>query len=175
MLRSIQLLLCLIIRLFRSRRNLLLENIALRQQLITLKRKHTKPRLSHFDRLFWVMVRRMWSKWKDALVIVTPETVVGWYKNSEILTVLVPQQYANSRAAHTACFQATSPQFRSVPDCLAFILPIQRHGCIHVLHYGETFGFVTVELGAIFHCGSAICSHSRKGAWASPRAPIGSM
>jgi putative transposase len=80
MLRSIRLLLCVIVRLFRSQRSLLLENLALRQQLVTLKRKHPKPRLSHFDRLFWVMVRRMWSKWKDALVIVTPETVVGWHR-----------------------------------------------------------------------------------------------
>jgi hypothetical protein len=26
------------------------------------------------------MVRRTWSKWKEALVIVTPETVVGWHR-----------------------------------------------------------------------------------------------
>jgi putative transposase len=29
-----------------------------------------------------MMVRRTWSKWKEALVIVTPETVVGWHRAS---------------------------------------------------------------------------------------------
>lgn len=80
MLRLFQILVCLILRLFRSQRNLLLENLTLRQQLLTLKRKHPKPRLSRFDRLFWVMVRRMWPRSKEALVIVTPETVVGWHR-----------------------------------------------------------------------------------------------
>src|SRR5216683_3962548 len=80
MLRSPRLLLCLFARLFHSRRDLLPENLALRRQLVTLKRKSPKPRLSHFDRLFRVMVRRLWSKWKEALVIVNPETVVGWHR-----------------------------------------------------------------------------------------------
>lgn len=75
-----RLLFYLVVRLFRSRRNLLLENLALRQQLLALKRKHPKPRLSHFDRLFWVMFRWTWSQWKEALVIVKPETVVGWHR-----------------------------------------------------------------------------------------------
>src|SRR5215467_13054214 len=60
MLRSFRHLLCLIVRLFRSKRNLLLENLALRQQLLIFKRKHPKPRLSHFDRLFWVLAKRLW-------------------------------------------------------------------------------------------------------------------
>src|ERR1700733_9515799 len=80
MLRSLRLLFCLIVRLFRSRRNLLLENLALRQQLMTLKRRNPKPRFSDLDRLFWVMVRRTWAKWREALMIVTPETVVGWHR-----------------------------------------------------------------------------------------------
>ncbi len=80
MLRSFRLLLCFCARLFRSRHDLLLENLALRQQLLTLKRKNPKPRLSHFDRLFWVIARRLWSNWKKTLVIVTPETVVSWHR-----------------------------------------------------------------------------------------------
>jgi putative transposase len=80
MLSSLRLLLCLVVRLFCSQRNLLLENIALRQQLLTLKRKNPKPRLSHFDRLFWVIARQVWSAWKQALVIVTPQTVVHWHQ-----------------------------------------------------------------------------------------------
>ena len=39
---------------FRTRQNLMLENLALRQQLVVLKRKHPKPRLGLLDKLFWV-------------------------------------------------------------------------------------------------------------------------
>jgi transposase InsO family protein len=69
-----------LIRIFRSRRNLLLENLALRQQLTVLKRKHPKPKLRMLDILFWVVTRRFWSGWKQSLVVVTPETVVRWHR-----------------------------------------------------------------------------------------------
>jgi putative transposase len=69
-----------LIRFFRSRRSLLLENLALRQQLAVLKRRHPCPGLSPFDKLFWVVVRRFWSGWKEAQVVVTPETVVRWHR-----------------------------------------------------------------------------------------------
>jgi putative transposase len=70
-----------ILRLFHSRRRLLLENLALRQQLAVLKRKHPRPRLSRFDRFFWVLARRFWSGWKQTLIIVGPETVVRWHRS----------------------------------------------------------------------------------------------
>jgi hypothetical protein len=65
-------------RLFRTRRDILLENLALRQQLAVLKRKHPKPWLVASERLFWVLLRRFWCGWKQALIIVQPETVVRW-------------------------------------------------------------------------------------------------
>ena len=64
---------------FRDRRSLMLENLALRQQLVVLKRKHPRPKLGPLDKLFWVLVRR-WSQWKEALLIVLPETVVRWHR-----------------------------------------------------------------------------------------------
>jgi putative transposase len=67
-------------RSFYSRRDLLLENLALRQQLLTCQRRKTRPRLARLDRLFWVVTRRFWSRWREALVIVTPETVVRWHR-----------------------------------------------------------------------------------------------
>ena len=69
-----------LIRLLRSRRELALENLALRQQLGVLKRRHPRPNLGTFDRLFWVVARRVWFGWKQSLIIVTPETVVGWHR-----------------------------------------------------------------------------------------------
>ena len=69
-----------ILRLFRSRRGLLLENLALRQQLAALKRRHPRPRLAAFDKLFWVLAPKFWPGWKSSLLIVTPETVARWHR-----------------------------------------------------------------------------------------------
>jgi putative transposase len=60
--------------------SLLLENLALRQQLVTLKRRNPRPSLGLFDKLFWVIARRVWSAWKQSLLNVTPETVVRWHQ-----------------------------------------------------------------------------------------------
>jgi len=76
MFRFIGLCLGTLVRLLRARRSLLLENLALRQQLAVLKRCHPQPRLDLLDKLFWVAVRRFWSGWRQSLIAVTPETVV---------------------------------------------------------------------------------------------------
>lgn len=65
---------------FRSRYNLGIEILALRQQLGVLQRKHPRPRLRIQDRIFWVLLRRLWPAWRNVLVIVKPETVVGWHR-----------------------------------------------------------------------------------------------
>jgi len=52
--------------------------VALRLQLSVLKRKNPRPRLSPWDQLFWVFLRRVWSRWAEVLVVVKPETVVRW-------------------------------------------------------------------------------------------------
>ena len=64
----------------RSQGDLALENLALRQQLATFKRNHPRPRISCFDRGFWILLRRIWSKWINTLIIVKPETVVKWHR-----------------------------------------------------------------------------------------------
>jgi putative transposase len=74
------LLLGTILRVFHARRALLLENLALRQQLAALKRRHPRPRLTVFDKVFWVLAHRFWSGWKQVLIVVTPETVVRWHR-----------------------------------------------------------------------------------------------
>src|SRR5438552_7943265 len=80
MLRFLKLYFGPLVRLLRSRQSLLLENLALRQQLVVLKRRHPRPSLGVFDRLFWVVARRVWTSWKQSLIIVTPETVVRWHR-----------------------------------------------------------------------------------------------
>jgi len=69
----------LFIRVFRSRRDLLLENLALRQQLVVMKQRYPRPQVSTSDKLFWVILRRLWPEWMHALILVQPETVVRWH------------------------------------------------------------------------------------------------
>src|ERR1039458_9518942 len=80
MLHMIGLFLASFFRLFRSRRSLWLENLALRQQLVVFKRKHPRPRLAAFDKLFWVLARKYWPRWKQALIVVSLETIPRWHR-----------------------------------------------------------------------------------------------
>ena len=63
-----------------TRHDLGLEILALRQQVAVLKRKHPRPRLGNLDRWFWLALRRCWPRWTQALIVVKPETVVGWHR-----------------------------------------------------------------------------------------------
>ena len=64
----------------RPQRELALENLALRQQLAILKRKSKRPKLTKTDRAFWVALCRLWPDWQNALILVKPETVIGWHR-----------------------------------------------------------------------------------------------
>jgi putative transposase len=71
----------IVVRVFiRSYTDTALEVLALRQQLGVLKRKRSRPRLGGSDRLFWVLLRQLWSRWAEALIIVNPDIVVGWHR-----------------------------------------------------------------------------------------------
>ena len=65
---------------FRSRSDAGIEILALRQQVAVLKRKRPRPILNSLDRLFWTTLRHVWSRWTEVLVIVNPETVIGWHR-----------------------------------------------------------------------------------------------
>ncbi len=65
---------------FTCRVDLALEILALRQQVAVLKRKRPRPQLSGIDRLFWTPLRGIWPRWAEVLLIVKPETVVGWHR-----------------------------------------------------------------------------------------------
>ena len=63
-----------------THRSLALENLALRQQLAILQRSSKRPCLTRTDRLFWLLLSRIWRGWADSLAIVTPETVIRWHR-----------------------------------------------------------------------------------------------
>ena len=67
-----------------SRLDLVLENIALRHQLMVLQRprRSSAPHLTGVDRLFWSLLSRQWPRWREALLILQPETVKRWQKTS---------------------------------------------------------------------------------------------
>jgi hypothetical protein len=63
-----------------SQKDLVLENLALREQLLALHAKRPRRRLSLRHRLFWVALRRLWSGWQEPLVLVTPRTIIAWHQ-----------------------------------------------------------------------------------------------
>ena len=66
--------------LTRSRLELMLENALLRQQLIVLKRQTKRPRFTWRDRTLFVLLSSKLRTWKNALVIVQPDTVLRWHR-----------------------------------------------------------------------------------------------
>ena len=71
-----------LLRGIKTHRALVLENLALRNQLAVLQRAARRPCLRRSDRLFWVLLSRLWSGWADALSLVKPETVIRWHRTS---------------------------------------------------------------------------------------------
>jgi hypothetical protein len=69
-----------LIAAFPSHQELVLENLALRQQLFALHTKRPRRRLGILDKFFWVVLRRVWSGWRRSLILVTPDTVVRWHQ-----------------------------------------------------------------------------------------------
>jgi hypothetical protein len=65
---------------FLSQADLVLENLALRQQLAAFARNGRRPRIVATDRLFWIALRRLWLRWSNVLIFVKPETVVRWHQ-----------------------------------------------------------------------------------------------
>jgi hypothetical protein len=65
----------------RSKPELVLENALLRQQLAVLQRQAQRPKLSWRDRTLIVLLASKLRSWKQALVIVQPDTVLRWHRD----------------------------------------------------------------------------------------------
>jgi putative transposase len=66
--------------ILKSRRDLLLENLALRHQLLVLTRNAKPPRWTASDRALWARLAHTWSRWRSVLRLVQPDTVIGWHR-----------------------------------------------------------------------------------------------
>jgi hypothetical protein len=85
---------------FSSRENLILENLALRQQLLALHAKRPRRRLAVPHKLFWVALKTFWSDWTKPLVLGAPRIVVSahycrvsWHGGVELLHFAFPEAY----------------------------------------------------------------------------------
>ena len=58
------------------------ENVALRHQVEVLMRTKRRPALRSGDRLLSIALSRSWTAWRTHLVIVQPETVMRWHRDS---------------------------------------------------------------------------------------------
>ena len=79
--KTLRILVSLVWSKIKTTLNLAVENIALRQQLAVMKRTNKRPNIRVTDRLFWVLLSRIWTGWRQSLVIVKPNTVVRWHRN----------------------------------------------------------------------------------------------
>lgn len=66
--------------LARSKPQLITENLLLRQQLIVLNRSIKRPHFTYADRALFVLLASWLPAWREALLIVKPETILRWHR-----------------------------------------------------------------------------------------------
>src|SRR5712692_4477183 len=101
----------------RNRRDLALENLALRQQVAILRRQVRRPKLTLADRLFWVGLMRTWDGWKDSLILVRPETVIRWFREGF-------KWYWTRRSRRLVGRPGVDPELRSLVRTMAMANPL---------------------------------------------------
>ena len=69
-----------VLDLTRSKAELIAENTFLRQQVIVLQRSVKRPKFRNRDRLVMVLLARLNARWRSALLLVQPKTLLGWHR-----------------------------------------------------------------------------------------------
>ena len=64
----------------KSRHQLVLENLASRQQVTMLRQSAKRPRATVADKLFWILFSRYVDGWRKVLYGLHPDTVVRWHR-----------------------------------------------------------------------------------------------
>jgi hypothetical protein len=91
-----------------------IENAALRMQIAAFQRKRKRPLLTTLDRVFWVILRTLWSDWRHPFLYVQADTVVRWQRErfrrfwavvrqQSIRTKVAMPQYVCSRDGGLQC------------------------------------------------------------------------
>ena len=68
--------------LLKSSDSLVIENLALRQQLAAYARCQKRVHVQPHERVFWVALSKTWASWRSALIMVKPATVIAWHRRS---------------------------------------------------------------------------------------------
>src|SRR3989449_9499249 len=102
-----------------------LENLALRHQLAVYKKMVNRPKLLNSDRLFWLALSRAWAGWRQALVIVSPNTVLRWQRRR------FREYWARLSARPAAGHPRVSRQFRALVARMAQANPLWGAPRIH--------------------------------------------
>ena len=120
----------------RLRHDLALEVQALRYQLMVLERQTRRPRLRRSDRCFWLLLIRLWPNWRNPLIILQPETLIGWQragfrifwrwksrrrlgrpeKDQELIELIRDELPRLGLTASTATIRKYRPKFRGKPS-----------------------------------------------------------
>jgi hypothetical protein len=64
----------------KTQRRLALENVALRHQVVMLKRSVKRARPNMLDRFFWISFARFVSDWRKSVIASHPDTIVRWHR-----------------------------------------------------------------------------------------------
>jgi hypothetical protein len=65
----------------RNRKDLVVENAILRQQLIILNRQVKRPKFTNGDWLKLIFLSRLTQFWDKALLLVQPQTLLPWHRD----------------------------------------------------------------------------------------------
>jgi len=123
-----------------THRELALENLVLRQQLAVWKARQPRPRLTEMDRIFWVLLSRLWTSWRDSLQVVRPETVVGWHRQGF-------RRYWAWKSRHRRGRSMISTELRDLIRRMSYANPLWGAPRIHgeLLKLGVTVSQATVS------------------------------
>ena len=132
--------------LFAKRADLVAENLALRQQLVVLHRKTTRPRLKTKDRVFWLWLARSWDGWRESLIVVKPATVVRWHRQGF-------KYYWAWKSRHKGGRPAVAPEVRDLIRTMSRANPLWGAPRIHgeLLKLGIDLSQTTVAKYMIRH------------------------
>ena len=158
--------------LARWKSELVAENALLRQQLIILRRQSKRPVCSKRDRILLVLLAKAVRAWRQALLIVQPETLLRWHRQGFRLFWKQKSKPKSAQAKVSAetCFppirrwSSTSP---CVPPRCSLLLRMVRRRCflssaLHPMACASCFLYWRLTRGiALMMSFSPVCSPSR--------------
>src|SRR5262245_51671852 len=107
-----------------SRARMGIEILALRHQLNVLQRSVPRPKLRSTDRWLWIVLVRLWTDWRSPLIIVKPETVIGWHRQGFRL-------YWTWKSRHRVGRPSLSPEIRQLIRTMSEANPLWGAPKIH--------------------------------------------